>query len=184
MGDTGPSSARLMRGIVSALEQAASGPPNGDALVGEALEGLFSLQGGIAGGDVPSDEELRVFRERVGTLLKNGRNPVQLARYEVQVMRHAERGDFDGYEPACWGRSALQVLREDFADFSLFDDLADETLDEIDEELEKTAEDAPPIRNVPLWVPESHWWWWAPKRTDMNEEERMRRLYGGELDDY
>jgi hypothetical protein len=172
-----------MRGIVSALERAASGPPNGTALVRDAMDGLLTLREAMARGDVPDPEELRRFRERVAELLKTGRNPGQLAGYRGQVLVNAQRGRFDGYESASRGRSALQILRDDFADGDLFDDLALADLEEIDEELADAADEAPPIRGIPSWVPESHWWWRAPKRTDMSEEERLHRLYGGELDE-
>ena len=173
-----------MRGIVSALEQAVPGPPNGTALVGEAVGALLNLQGAMAEGDVPDAGELRRFRERVVELLKSGRNPGQLAGYRGRVLVNAQKGRFDGYEPASRGRSAFQILREDFADEDLFDDLARADLEEIDEELTDAAEEAPPILDVPSWVPESHWWWRAPKRTDMSKEERLYRLYGGELGGY
>ncbi|WP_329245973.1 hypothetical protein OG417_50785 [Actinoallomurus sp. NBC_01490] len=177
------SAEETMRGIVSALERAVPGPPNGQALVRDAMEGLLTLREAARQGDVPDPGELHRFRERVAELLKSGHNPGQLAAYRGRVLMNAQRGRFDGYEPASRGRSALQILLVDFADGDLFDDLARADLEEIDEELEDAADEAPPIRDVPSWVPESHWWWRAPKRTDMSEEERRHRLYGGELDE-
>jgi hypothetical protein len=56
-------------------------------------------------------------------------------------------------------------------------------IEEIDEELADAADEAPPLLDVPSWVPESHWWWREPRRTNMSEEERLHRLYGGELDE-
>jgi hypothetical protein len=182
--EVSPSADRVMRGIVSNLERAVSGPPNGWALVRDAIDGLLPLREAMARGDVPAPEELRRFRERVAELLRSGRNRGELGAYRGRTMVNAQRGRFDGYEPASRGRSALQILREDFADWDLFDDLARSDLEEIDEELADAAEEAPPIRDVPSWVPESHRWWRAPKRTDMSEEERLHRLYCGELDDY
>jgi hypothetical protein len=160
------------------------GPPQGTALVRDAVEGLLALREAMAQGDIPDPAELRRFRERVGELLKSGRNPGQLGGYRGRVLVNAQKGRFDGYEPASRGRSALEILREDFADEYPFDDLARADLEEIDEELTDAAEEAPPILDVPSWVPESHWWWRAPKQMDMSVEERRHRLYGGELDDY
>ncbi|WP_141953479.1 hypothetical protein [Actinoallomurus bryophytorum] len=169
---------------MSALETAGSGSANGSALVGEALGGLIALRQRAAHGDVPAPEELDHFRRRVAELLKAGRNPGRFSQYREHVLEYAERGRFDGYELASLGRSALEFLREDFADLDVFDDMTESDLAEIDEELTAAAEEAPPILDVPSWVPESHWWWRAPKQTDMSEEERRHRLYGGELDDY
>jgi hypothetical protein len=179
----GPSAEAIIRGVVSALERAEAGPPNGKALLRDAMEGLLALRAAMARGDVPDAEELGRFRRRVAELLRSGRNPGQFAGYRGQVLVNAQRGRFDGYEPAARGRSALQILRDEFTDPDPLDDLARADLDEIDEELSDAADEAPPIREVPSWVPESHWWWRAPKRMDMSEEERLHRLYGGELDD-
>lgn len=175
-----PTAAEAMRRIGSALEQAEPGPPNGRALVRDAMDGLLTLYAAVERGDTPDPGELRRFRERVAELLASGHNPGQLAVYRGRVLVHAQRGAYDGYEPAARGRSALQFLRDDFP--VGFDDLAKADLEEIDEELADAAEEAPPIRDVPAWVPSSHWWWRAPKNTDMSEEERRFRLYGGELD--
>jgi hypothetical protein len=180
--ETPQSAEAIMRAIVSALETASSGPANGSALVGEALKGLIALRQRAAHGDVPAPEELDRFRRRVAELLKTGRNPGQFSQYREHVLEYAERGRYDGYELASLGRSALEFLREDFADLDVFDDMAESDLAEIDEELTAAAEEAPPIRDVPSWVPESHWWWRAPKQTDMSEEERLNRLYGGDID--
>jgi hypothetical protein len=180
--DAEPSAKEKMQNIVSLLERAVSGPPNGVALVRGAVEGLLTLRGPLARGDSPDADELSRFRKRVAELLDSGHNPGQLAAYRGRVLVNAQKGRFDGYEPAARGRSALQILREEIGE-ELFDDLARADLEEIDEELADAAEEAPPIRDVPSWIPESHWWWRAPKRTDMSEEERRHRLYGGELDD-
>lgn len=180
--EVGFSADKIMQGIVSALEKAASGPPNGWALVRYAMGGLLTLREAMARGDAPEPEELTRFRQRVAELLRTGRNPGQLAAYRGHVLVYAQRGRFDGYEPACRGRSALQILRDEFPDGDLFDDLARVDLEEIDEELADAADEAPPILDVPSWVPESHWWWREPRRMDMSEEERRYRLYCGELD--
>ncbi|MDN3358848.1 hypothetical protein [Actinomadura sp. DC4] len=171
-----------MRGIVSGLEKAAPGPPNGNLLVRDAIEGLLTLRGLIARGEGPDAGELARFRERLVELLGSGENPGQFGWFLGSVLVKAQKGRFDGYEPAVRGRSGLQILREDFAG-DLFDESTLAILEEIDEELADAAEEAPPILDVPSWIPESHWWWRAPKRTDMSEEERLHRLYGGELDD-
>lgn len=171
-----------MRSVVSALEEAEPGPPNGIALVRDAMGGLLALRAAMARGDVPDPGELRRFRARAATSLNSGRNPGQFAAYRGRVLAHAQRGRLDGYRFACAERSALQFLREDFAEFYKFDDLALADLDEIDEELSDAARDAPPIRDVPSWVPELHWWWRAAKRVDMSEAEARHRLSGGGLD--
>jgi len=180
--ETPRSAEAVMQSILSALETASSGAPNGSALVGGALEGLIGLRQRAARGDVPDPKELRRFRSRVAELLRSGRNPGQFSQYRDYVLQYAERGRFDGYELASVGRSALEILREDFAEWDVLDEVAESDLADIDEELAATAEEAPPIRDVPGWVPESHWWWRAPKRTDMSEEERLYRLYGGDID--
>ncbi|MCW2858412.1 MAG: hypothetical protein JWP48_120 [Actinoallomurus sp.] len=181
-GEAEPKADALMRGILSALERAVPGPPNGKALVRDALDAIPGLQEAAAGEDGPDANALERFRERVVELLKSGRNPVHLVSYRNQVLERAERGRTDGYESASLGRSALQILKDEFPADQLFDDLARDDLEEIDETLADAAEDAPPIQDIPSWVPESHWWWRAPKRTDMSDRERRFRLYGGELD--
>lgn len=181
-GEAVPKANAIMEGILSALERGMAGPPAGDAFVRDAVEAIPALREKAAGGDGPDAGELARFRDRVVELLKSGRNPVQLVSYRGQVLTRAQSGRLDGYEPACLGRSALQILKDDFPADDLFDDLAREDLEEIDEALADAAEDAPPIKDVPSWVPESHWWWRAPKRTDMSDRERRYRLYGGELD--
>jgi hypothetical protein len=151
-------------------------------LVRDAIEAIAGLGERAAGGrDLQADEPAG-FRERVVELLKRGRNPVHLSAYRSLVLERAERGRLDGYEPASLGRSALQILKDDYPSAELFDELARADLDEIDEALVDAAEDAPPIEDVPSWVPDSHWWWRAPKRTDMTDRERRFRLYGGDLE--
>ena len=180
--ETPQSAEAIMRAIESALETASSGPANGSALVGEALKGLIALRERATHGDAPAPEELDRFQRRVAEFLKTGRNPGQFSQYREHVLEYAERGRYDGYELASLGRSALEFLREDFAYLDVFDEMTESDLEEIDEELTAAAEEAPPIRDMPSWVPESHWWWRAPKQTDMSEEERVNRLYGGDID--
>lgn len=120
------------------------------------------------------------FKNHVVRLLKSGRNPGGLSVYVFECYNYASRGRLDGFERACYLRSALQLLNDEYAPWEQL--LSCEDLDEIaeiDETLVEVSDDAPPVLEeaIPKWLPETHWWWRAPKRQDMTERERYERIY-------
>lgn len=139
--------------------------------------------------DKPSNpEEVSQFKSLISETLTNGDNFKHLRNYIDQCHSFAERGRLDGFEGACYMRSCLKILDEEFLDWSILNapknkDLFDEDIAYIDEILEEVSDDAPPVlgKDIPEWVDESHWWWWAPKRQDMSEQERYERIHYEEL---
>ncbi|WP_119729621.1 hypothetical protein [Thermomonospora amylolytica] len=174
MGMTG-----RMDEVADALTRASAGPPNGAALLADALSGMLAWELGPRPPDAGE-------RARIATLLKEGANRRNLGAYVAETAEYAERGRLDGYVPACERRSALQVLVDGFGEHGVPGPAVVEELEEIDEELRAAAEDAPPPhRNqIPDRIPGSHWWWRAPRRTDMSMREYRSRLYGGDLEEF
>src|SRR5699024_6339815 len=100
-------------------------------------------------------------------LLTSGNNPDRLSLYVIRSQPAAENGQHEGYRPACWRRSMLQILGDEFVAWSSCLRRVDlEALSRIDEILERVAASARPVleEEVPDWVPRTHWWWWEPAR--------------------
>ncbi|WP_143831748.1 hypothetical protein [Nocardiopsis sp. CNR-923] len=156
--------------------------------IGSALQELVPLHLDLAHVPVAADE-LGQFKSDFSALLASGQNFTGLRAYVDLCASFAERGRLDGFESSCWMRSVIQVLDDEFMDWSeadspRFKSLFVEDIEYIDETLEEVSDEAPPVRkdDIPDWVPESHWWWRAPKQQDMSEAERKARLEYDHLD--
>ncbi|WP_049569750.1 hypothetical protein [Nocardiopsis sp. SBT366] len=80
----------------------------------------------------------------------------------------------EGFPNACYYRSKIQILIDDFVPFADLMHPADsDKLDVVDALFTSNADDIVPIRpkDIPWWVPDSHWWWRVPTRDDWSEEE-------------
>ncbi|MEU6033908.1 hypothetical protein ABZ801_00705 [Actinomadura sp. NPDC047616] len=175
-----PSADRLCKQVVDSIEESAAGTED---QLAEALGELLVLRS-LCGSDYGLQRaRLHAFKRRVAEGLQNGNNPRNLDNYIEDAASFAAEGRYDGFAHAALARSALQILLEDFAEWNLIDEERRADLAGIDEDLQDTAEDAPPVdaKYVPPNLPPTHWWWSAPKRTDMSDEERRLRLSGRDL---
>lgn len=130
-----------------------------------------------------SPEELAWFKEKFSTLITESQNFKVLRSFIILSSSYAERGRLDGFKDACWTRSMIQIIDDEFLDWSKAGSptqrsLFIEDVEDIDETIEDVSDEAPPVleHEMPDWVPESHWWWRAPKNQDMSESERRSRL--------
>ncbi|MBB6174075.1 hypothetical protein HNR23_004135 [Nocardiopsis mwathae] len=173
----------LMREIISDLQEGVDDPNFkwGSMRAAEKISNLYFL----LNGSLPDDEETNSFKRKVSDLLRKGGNPSGLTILIGDCYRYAERGRLDGFHQACLLRSKLQVLQDEFVDLEEVVHEPDRgEIAEIDELLEEVSDDAPPVpeKDIPNWLPDSHWWWRAPKQQDMSHEERMRRILYDEND--
>ncbi|MBB6119254.1 hypothetical protein FHS13_001189 [Nocardiopsis algeriensis] len=172
----------LARRALDAFAESAVRRRDRDSLVETAFAALFDLYRATtpAQRDSPGG---RRFASELAELLVSGNNPARLGLYVVRSQTAAENGRHEGYRPACWRRSMLQLLAEEFVPWRQFlrpEDL--ETIVRIDEALAEVAAEAGPAsaEEVPAWVPETHWWWWEPAR--LRGEYAPERRDSGPLD--
>ena len=163
--DAGGDIPTLARRALDAFAESAARRRDRDALMDEAFAALFDLYRATDRAARRS-EAGREFTSALAELLVRGNNPDRLGLYVVRSQTAAENGRHEGYRPACWRRSMLQILAEEFVPWHGFlrkEDL--EAVAHIDDALESVAETAvSAVGQVPDWVPESHWWWWEPAR--------------------
>ncbi|WP_028649710.1 hypothetical protein [Nocardiopsis sp. CNT312] len=149
---------------LEAFEESAQRRRDRDALIDDAFAALLDLYRATTRPERRSPAG-RDFAGRLAGLLASGSNPDRLGLYVVRSQTAAEHGRHEGYRPACWRRSMLQLLGEEFVDWEVFLRPGDlEALPRIDEALAEAAADTRADGDVPAWVPDSHWWWWEPAR--------------------
>ncbi|MFD6095347.1 hypothetical protein ACFVWN_13070 [Nocardiopsis flavescens] len=180
--DEGRDIPTLARSALDAFAESAARRRDRDALMDEAFAALFALYRATTRAERRSPAG-RDFTATLAELLVGGNNPDRLGLYVVRSQTAAENGRHEGYRPACWRRSMLQILAEEFVpwrDFLRQEDL--EAVVRIDDALEAVAETAVSAagEEVPSWVPESHWWWWEPARK--RGEQAPERFDSGPLD--
>lgn len=169
--ETGGDLPGLAGRALNAFAESATRTRDRDALMDSAFAALFDLYRATT----PAHRSSTGFREFVGKLaelLAQGNNPDRLGLYVVRSETAAENGRHEGYRPACWRRSMLQILGDEFVPWSAVLRSCDvDAITRIDGALAEVAVDAG-ITNgdeVPSWVPESHWWWWEPVRLRSRE---------------
>ncbi|GAA0986467.1 MULTISPECIES: hypothetical protein [Nocardiopsidaceae] len=156
--------------------------------VGSVLDSLPSVYVELKSSPVSVDIS-EGFRASFSRLLVNEDNLGGLRAYVGKCSNYAERGRLDGFEVACWMRSVLQILDDEFMDWDSVGPTSvevtfHEDLEDIDEIIKDVSDEAPPVRSsdIPDWVPEGYWWWSSPVRQDMSEEEKRTRLEYDHLD--
>lgn len=182
--DSGRDLPGLARRAVAAFEESATRGRDRDALMDTAFARLFELYQAtsLAERQSPAGQN---FNARLAELLVSGNNPVRISLYVVRTQTAAENGQHEGYRPACWRRSMLQVLGDEFVPLQSFLRPVDlDALPRIDDALEAVAANASPatVEAVPSWVPETHWWWWEPARQRGEETPSHTRADSGTLD--
>ncbi|WP_435112711.1 hypothetical protein [Nocardiopsis synnemataformans] len=180
--DAGGNPPDLARRALDAFAESASRRRDRDALMDNAFAALFALYRATTPAQrrSPGGQE---FSATLAELLVGGSNPDRLSLYVVRTQTAAENGQHEAYRPACWRRSMLELLGEEFVPWEAFLRPGDlEALPRIDEALTAVAARARPVNDeeVPDWVPESHWWWWEPAR--QRGEEAPERYDSGTLD--
>ncbi|WP_053615195.1 hypothetical protein [Nocardiopsis sp. NRRL B-16309] len=180
--DAGRDLSGLARRVTAAFEESATRRRDRDALMDNAFAALFELYRATSDAErrSPAGQNLSAALAR---LLVSGNNPDRLGLYVVRTQTAAENGRHEGYRPACWRRSMLQILGEEFVPWEAFLRPGDlEALPRIDDALVEVAAEASPVsgEEVPAWVPESHWWWWEPAR--QRGEDAPARADSGPLD--
>ncbi|MET9780320.1 hypothetical protein [Nocardiopsis alba] len=152
------------------------------AKIGRILDALVPLSREIKRNSI-KDEHTEAFKRELSKLISTDPNRVGLYLYLARCSNYAELGRLGGFKVACEMRSTLEVFTEEFMIWSEsqredFHDLYIEEIEDIDEILKDVSDEAPPIREkeIPAWVPESHWWWRSPVQQDMSEEEIRQRL--------
>ncbi|MCY9784866.1 hypothetical protein KIK06_13295 [Nocardiopsis sp. EMB25] len=180
--ETGRDLPGLARQAVDAFAESAARRRDRDALMDAAFAALFELYRATTEAERASPAG-RNFNSTLAELLVSGNNPDRLSLYVVRTQTAAENGRHEGYRPACWRRSMLQILGDEFVPWNRFLRPVDlEAVPRIDDALVAVAADASPVsgEEVPAWVPESHWWWWEPVR--QAEAGGVDRADSGPLD--
>ena len=164
--ETGGDLPGLAGRALNAFAESATRTRDRDALMDSAFAALFDLYRATT----PAHRSSPGFREFVSNLaelLAQGNNPDRLGLYVVRSETAAENGRHEGYRPACWRRSMLQILGDEFVPWSAVLRPRDvDAISRIDGALAEVAVDAGIVSDdeVPSWVPDSHWWWWEPVR--------------------
>lgn len=182
--DSGRDLPGLARRAVEAFEESAARGRDRDALMDTAFARLFELYQATSQAERQSPAGQN-FNARLAEILVSGNNPVRISLYVVRTQTAAENGRHEGYRPACWRRSMLQLLGDEFVPLQSFLRPVDlDALPHIDDALEAVAADASPatVEAVPAWVPETHWWWWEPARQRGEETPSHTRADSGTLD--
>jgi len=182
--DAGRDLPGLARRAVDAFTESAARGRDRDALMDTAFARLFDLYQATTEAERGSPAG-QGFNAALSELLVSGNNPIRLSLYVVRSQTAAENGRHEGYRPACWRRSMIQILGDAFVPLESFLRPIDlDALPRIDDALEAVAADASPatVEEVPAWVPETHWWWWEPARQRGEETPSHTRADSGTLD--
>ncbi|MEU2974502.1 hypothetical protein [Nocardiopsis alba] len=146
------------------------------------LDTLIPLSREIKKRDI-EDKITEDFRRRFSRLVSEDSNRIGLYLYLARCSNYAELGRLNGFRIACEMRSALEVFTDEFMVWSEsqredFHGLYIEEIEDIDETLKDVSDEAIPIRekDIPAWVPKSHWWWRSPVQQDMSDEEIRKHL--------
>lgn len=164
--ETGRDLPGLAGRALDAFSESAARGRDRDSLMDNAFAALFDLYRATTAAERASPGG-RDFNTTLAELLTSGNNPDRLSLYVIRSQTAAENGQHEGYRPACWRRSMLQILGDEFVAWSSCLRPVDlEALSRIDEILERVAASARPVleEEVPDWVPRTHWWWWEPAR--------------------
>ncbi len=170
--ETGRDLPGLAGRALNAFAESASRTRDRDALMDSAFAALFDLYRASNPAQRQSPAG-RGFTADLAELLAGGNNPDRLGLYVVRSQTAAENGRHEGYRPACWRRSMLQILGDEFVPWSAVLRPRDiDAIARIDEALAEVAAEAgiSTEQEVPSWVPRSHWWWWEPIRLRAEEE--------------
>lgn len=164
--ETGRDLPGLAGRALNAFAESASRTRDRDALMDSAFAALFDLYRATnpAQRQSPAGRE---FTADLAELLAGGNNPDRLGLYVVRSQTAAENGRHEGYRPACWRRSMLQILGDEFVPWTAILRPQDiDTIARIDVALAEVAAEAgiATEEEVPSWVPITHWWWWEPVR--------------------
>lgn len=173
--ETGRDLPGLAGRALNAFAESASRTRDRDALMDSAFAALFDLYRATdpAQRQSPAGRE---FTTDLAELLAGGNNPDRLGLYVVRSQTAAENGRHEGYRPACWRRSMLQILGDEFVPWTAV--LRPQDIDaiaRIDTALAEVAAEAGIVteEEVPSWVPRSHWWWWEPVRLRAEEGDDL-----------
>ena len=172
----------LARRAADAFAESATRRRDRDSLMDTAFAALFDLYRATSRTERQSPAG-RNFNATLAELLVGGNNPDRLSLYVVRSQTAAENGQHEGYRPACWRRSMLQLLGDEFVPWQEFLRPVDlDAIPRIDEALVEVAGSARPVNEeeVPDWVPQTHWWWWEPARR--RGEDAPARVDSGTLD--
>lgn len=171
--ETGRDLPGLAGRALNAFAESASRARDRDALMDSAFAALFDLYRATnpAQRQSPAGRE---FAADLAELLTKGNNPDRLGLYVVRSETAAGNGRHEGFRPACWRRSMLQILGDEFVPWSAVLRPRDiDAIARIDDALAEVAAEAGSAtqEEVPSWVPRTHWWWWEPVRLRAAEEE-------------
>ncbi|HJE60772.1 MAG TPA: hypothetical protein K8V84_20040 [Nocardiopsis listeri] len=182
--DTGRDLPGLARRAVDAFAESAARRRDRDALMDTAFARLFELYRATSRVERQSPGGQNLIAT-LSELLVSGSNPDRMGLYVVRTQTAADNGRHEGYRPACWRRSMLQILGDEFVPWERFMRPGDlESIPRIDDALEAVAAEAAPtsVEEIPTWVPRTHWWWWEPARRRGEEVTGMPRADTGSLD--
>ena len=182
--DTGRDLPGLARRAVDAFAESAARRRDRDALMDTAFARLFELYRATSRVERQSPGGQNLIAT-LSELLVSGSNPDRMGLYVVRTQTAADNGRHEGYRAACWRRSMLQILGDEFVPWERCMRPGDlESIPRIDDALEAVAAEAAPtsVEEIPTWVPETHWWWWEPARRRGEEVAGMSRSDTGSLD--
>ncbi|MGI5119336.1 hypothetical protein ACQEU5_07320 [Marinactinospora thermotolerans] len=160
------------RRVILLLQNSANGLPKQgieDAL--EALSWLYRLSKMSSG----HRKEPEDFKKAVNESARKEANTSLLSSYSQDCLGHAEQWDPGSFSEACWQRSMLQILLDEYLIYSSEDELPlflrTYDLGFTDDALQEAALHVPPLppKKIPSRVPSSHWWWNAPQGDPYHE---------------
>ncbi|WP_049569755.1 hypothetical protein [Nocardiopsis sp. SBT366] len=159
-------------------------PPASARNFPEIVEGIIHLWADHRRNDRAWPPE---FVKETARLLRKTGNRHGFSFYFNTCKKYSRRRRGDGFQRACYLRSRIQILTDDFVPFSDLMHPADSgALKKVDMLFVEDAHDIAPIppEQIPWWVPESHWWWRTPTRLDMSQQEIDEKIHDYSLSDF
>ncbi|SKA10412.1 hypothetical protein SAMN02745673_02472 [Marinactinospora thermotolerans DSM 45154] len=104
---------REMEQVIDYLVDRKRGDKKRPPAAGAAMEGAVELY--RLSLETPIDPaEMAAFKARFSELMQTDVNRASLVLYLIACQQEADRGRLDGYADACWSRSVLQIINDEF----------------------------------------------------------------------
>lgn len=134
----------------------------------EAAVGLVGLRA-LAGRRKEAAQELAAHRKEIADLLAVN---AALLRDYVDQLDTAMWAPLDNWADASMHRSAVQIMLDDIADDEVRALIDDETINNVDAIMRRSAGEVPPLpaEFIPVGLPENHWWWHLPHGEPPDDE--------------
>jgi hypothetical protein len=152
----------VMDAFVAHVQKASTGGPDGYLYFHRALICLVGLHDRLVIAGAVDPARLAQFRHDSAAALTSFDG--QIAAYVQETIAIAEDASEGEWLKLCYRRSAIQVVREDYAGSPAAAWIDEADLRALDRELERVGGEHGPVpeRLVPRGLPTSHWWWRYP----------------------